>query len=314
LEKTMTGTAVTPPRSGRRLTEWNREAIACALFIAPAVLGFIAFAMIPLIISGVISFTNYSLAGTPTFIGFENYRFLLTDKFWWNAVRVTATYAVVVVPLWLFNSLFLALLMNQNIRGVSAFRTIFYLPAVLSGVAVAMLWRWLLNYRVGLLNIILGYLGIDGPNWLGDKAWALSAIILMSQWAIGWYLPIWLGGLQSIPTELYEAVEIDGGGGWAKLINVTLPMLSPVILYNLVMNIIWATQLFTEPFILTGGGPQFSTTSYMMYLYSNAFSYMKMGLASAMGWILFIFVLLLTLTVFKSSPMWVYYEAERKNG
>lgn len=309
---TIVGTTAVFTHTKRRMTERSREALACAIFIAPAVIGFVAFALIPLLVSGLISFTNYSLAGTPNFIGFENYRFLFSDKFWWNAVRVTLTYAIIVVPLWLFNSLLLAVVMNQNLRGVHIFRTIFYLPAVLSGVAVAMLWKWLLNYRVGLLNILLGYLGISGPNWLGDRAWALYAIILMSQWSVGWYLPIWLGGLQSIPTELYEAVEIDGGGGVAKLLNVTLPMLSPVILYNLVMNIIWATQLFTEPFILTGGGPQFSTTSYMMYLYNNAFSYMKMGMASAMGWVLFLFVLALTLTVFKSSPLWVYYEGERR--
>jgi multiple sugar transport system permease protein len=296
-----------------QMTERRREAIACALFIAPAVFGFVVFALIPLAYSAYISFTNYSLAGTPKFIGFENFRTLFTDEFWWNSVRVTLLYAVVVVPLWLVNSLTLALIMNQNIRGMNVFRTVYYLPAVLSGVAVAMLWGWLLNYRIGLINVFLGYLGFTGPNWLGDKHFALTAIIMMSQWAIGWYLPVWLGGLQSIPTEMYEAAEIDGAGRWARLLYVTLPMLSPVILYNLVMNIIWATQMFTEAFMLTGGGPQFATTSYILYLYRNAFSYMKMGLASAMGWILFLFVLSLTLLVFRSTPMWVYYESERRN-
>jgi len=296
------------------LTERRREAIACALFIAPVVVGFLAFTLIPLLVSGVVSFTNYSLAGQPVFVGFDNYIFLFQDKFWWNSVRVTIVYAIIVVPLWLVNSLLLALLMNQNLKGVHVFRTIYYLPAVLAGVAVAVLWRWILNYRFGLMNILLGELGIAGPNWLGQKPWAFYSIILMSQYAIGWYLPIWLGGLQNIPTELYEAAEIDGADGLTKFFRITLPMLSPIILYNLVMNIIWATQLFTEPFILTGGGPQFSTTSYMMYLYNNAFSYMKMGLATAMGWILFVVVLILTLMVFKSSPMWVYYESERRNG
>lgn len=295
------------------LTERRREAIACALFIAPAVFGFIAFALIPLVYSAYISLTDYSLAGTPNFIGFENFRTLINDDFWWNSVRVTLVYAIVVVPLWLVNSLALALIMNQNIRGMNFFRSVYYLPAVLSGVSVAMLWRWLLNYRIGLVNVFLGYLGFAGPNWLGDKQFALTSIIMMSQWSIGWYLPIWLGGLQSIPTELYEAAEMDGASRWQRLLNVTLPILSPVILYNLVMNIIWATQMFTEAFMMTGGGPQNATTSYILYLYRNAFSYMKMGLSSAMGWILFVFVLALTLLVFRSTPLWVYYESERRS-
>ena len=296
----------------RRLSLSQREAIACALFIAPAVFGFLAFALIPLLLSAAISLTNYSLAGWPKFVGLTNYQTLFTDKLWWQSVRVTATYAAVVVPSWLISSLILALMMNQDLHAVRVFRTIYYLPAVLSGVATAMLWIWLLNYRSGLINTFLQFAGIQGPNWLGDKRWALFSIIMMSLWGMGWYLPIWLGGLQSIPTELYEAVEIDGGDWWAKLRHVTLPMLSPIILYNLVMNIIWATQLFTEPFVMTGGGPQFATLSYILYLYNNAFSYMKMGLATAMAWILFLVVLVLTFLVFKSSPMWVYYESERR--
>ncbi len=294
------------------LTLRRREAIACALFIAPAVIGFVLFWVTPLAVSAYISLTDYALAGTPRFVGLENYRRLFSDNLFWQAVRVTLTYALIVVPMWIVSSLTLALIMNQKLRGVAAFRTVYYLPAVLSGVATAMLWAWLFNYRSGLLNGLLSSLGLQGPNWLGDRNIALFSIMLMSLWTMGWYLPIWLGGLQGIPTELYEAAEMDGANAWQRLFNVTLPMLSPVILYNLVINIIFATQLFTEPMMMTGGGPQFATLSYVLYLYDNAFSYLKMGQATAMAWLLFLFTLLLSALVFKFSPMWVYVESERR--
>jgi multiple sugar transport system permease protein len=297
----------------RRLTLAQREALACALFIAPAVFGFVAFSAIPLAISGWLSLTDYALAGRPNYVGFANYRALLADDLFWQSVRVTAKYVGAVVPMWMVSSLMLALLMNQPLHGISVFRTIYYLPAVLSGVATSMLWSWLFNYRAGLLNAGLRMVGVDGPNWLGDEDWALPSLMLMSQWSIGWYLPIWLGGLQSIPTELYESASLDGAGWWAKLRHVTIPMLSPVILYHLIMNIIWATQLFTEPFVMTGGGPDFATLSYVLYMYNNAFSYLKMGHAAAMAWMLFLATLVLTAFVFRSTPMWVHYEAERKN-
>ena len=297
----------------RQLTLSQREAIACALFIAPAVFGFLAFSAIPLLVSGWLSFTDYALAGWPRFVGFGNYRALVADDLFWQSIRVTSLYTIAVVPLWMINSLALALLVNQPLRGVTLFRTIYYLPAVLSGVATSMLWSWLFNYRSGLINAALGFLGVEGPNWLGDRNWALPALIIMGQWSVGWYLPIWLGGLQGIPTELYEAATIDGAGWWARLRHVTLPMLSPIIFYTLIMSVIGATQLFTEAFLVTGGGPRFATLSYMLYLYNNAFSYLRMGQASAMAWLLFLVSLALTALVFKSSPMWVHYEGQRRN-
>lgn len=303
---------VHPERGLFHLSLQRREAIACACFIAPAVLGFLVFSLFPLTTSALLSLTDYRLAGRPHFVGLANYATLLSDNLFWQSVRVTSIYALAVVPLWLVNSLALAILMNQNLKGMHLFRTIYYLPAMLSGVAVSMLWIWLLNQRYGLVNMLLGLIGIQGPNWLRDPRWALPSIIMVSQWSVGWYLPIWLGALQGIPTELYEAAEIDGSNWWDKIRHITVPMLSPVIFYNLVMNIIWATQLFTEVFMMTGGGPRFATLSYMLYLYQNAFSYNKMGLATAMSWLLFMAVLLLTIVAFKSSPMWVYYEAERR--
>jgi len=311
----MAASVFTQPKQDRRpwLTLRRREAIACALFIAPAVFGFIVFSAVPLLSSAWLSLTDYSLAGTPRFISFANYAALFADKLFWQAVRVTITYAVVVVPLWIIGSLALALVMNQRLRGMTVFRTVYYLPAVLAGVGVVMLWIWLFNYRLGLINVMLGWVGIQGPNWLRSEDWALIAIMMMAQWSIGWYLPIWLSGLQSIPTELYEAAEMDGANAWSRLRNVTLPMLSPIILYNLVINIIFATQLFTEPMMMTGGGPDNSTLSYVLYMYNNAFSYLKMGNAAAMSWLLFLASLALTALVFKFSPLWVHYEGERRN-
>ncbi len=258
-------------RTTSRLTLRQREAIACALFILPAVLGFVVFTAAPLLASAWLSLTDYALAGWPNFVGLDNYRALLDDEFWLRSVRVTVQYAVVAVPMWLVSSLALALVMNQKLRGVAIFRTIYYLPAVLSGVATAMLWGWILNSSVGILNLSLRFVGIQGPNWLGNEDWALWSLILVSLYTMGWYLPVWLGGLQSIPTELYEAATIDGAAWWRRLLHITLPMLSPVILYNLMMNVIWALQLFTEPMIMTGGGPKFATLSYVLYLYNNGF-------------------------------------------
>jgi multiple sugar transport system permease protein len=301
-----------PSASHRRLTLRQREAIACALFIAPAVLGFLFFTLTPLGVSAYLSFTDYNLANQPSLVGLQNYRVMFTDELWWQSVAVTLKYALAVVPLWILTSLGLALIMNQTLPGIRVYRTIYYLPAVLSGVAVSMLWIWLLNAQTGIVNQALKLIGLKGPNWLGDPQWALRSIIIMSIWSVGWYLPIWLSGLQSIPTELYEAATMDGGNAWTRLRHVTLPLLSPVILYNLVMNLIWATQLFTEPLMMTGGGPRNATLTYMLYTYRNAFQYNKMGLASAMAWVLFVAVLIFTFIAFKSSPMWVYYEGERK--
>lgn len=315
----MAADATTRPRArqGWRLTLGQREALACALFIAPAVIGFVVFALVPLLLSAALSFSDYGLAGQPNFVGLANYAALFGDPLFWTSVRVTLGYTALVVPLWMVNSLVLALLLNQPLRGTSVFRTIYYLPAMLSGVAVAVLWNWMFNYRAGLINSSLRFVGVEGPNWLGDERWALLALIVMSQWGIGYYLPIWLGGLQSIPTELYEAAALDGASWWQRLFRITLPLLSPIIFYNLIINIIWAVQLFTEPLILSSpsnplGGPENAILSYVLYMYNVAFNYARFGQASAMAWMLFLVSLALTALVFRSSPWWVYAEAERK--
>jgi multiple sugar transport system permease protein len=216
------------------------------------------------------------------------------------------------LPLSLILSLGVAVLLNQRVPGIAAWRTIYVLPTVLSGAAVAILWRWLFNPEFGLLNVILGYLGIEGPNWLGDPSWALPSLAIMGLWGIGGSTLIYLSGLQGIPSDLYEAVEIDGGGRWTRFRHITLPMLSPVILFNLVIGLIGTFQFFTEAYILTRGGPENATLFYMLYLYRNAFTYFNMGYASALAWVLFMIVLVLTLAVFRTTPMWVYYEGERR--
>jgi multiple sugar transport system permease protein len=236
---------------------------------------------------------------------------MIADSFFWQSLRVTATYAAFSLPLGLAAALGVALLMNQRVPAIALWRTIYVLPSVISGVAVAVLWRWLLNPEFGLVNLLLGFIGLKGPNWLGTAEWALPSLVIMGLWGIGGTMLVYLAGLQGIPTDLYEAVEIDGGGAWTKFLAVTLPMLSPVILFNLVTGLIYAFQYFTEAYVLTDGGPENATLFYTLYLYRNAFNYFNMGYASALAWVLFLLVLVLTLAVFRTTPMWVHYEGER---
>ena len=289
----------------------RREAIEGYLFMAPAVLGFILFTFFPMLASLVLSFTEYDLLSAPRWIGLGNYVEMLRDPFFWKSLRVTTTYAAVGLPLGLVAALAVAMLMNQNVPGITLWRTVYVLPSVIAGASVAILWRWIFNPEFGLLNTLLSYVGIEGPHWLGSTTWALPSLILMGLWGIGGSMLVYLAGLQGIPTELYEAVEIDGGNAVTKFRHVTLPMLSPVILFNLVVGLIGAFQYFTEAYILTKGGPENSTLFYMLYLYRNAFNYFKMGYASALAWTLFMLVLILTIAVFRTTPMWVHYEGER---
>jgi multiple sugar transport system permease protein len=288
-----------------------REAFFGYLFILPAVLGFLIFIAGPILASLYFSLTDYKIIAAPRWVGLANYARLLQDPIFWQSLKVTLVYAVLSLPLGLILSLSLAVLMNQKIRGISFWRTIYYLPAVIAGAAVAVLWRWILNPEFGLVNVLLKYLGIQGPSWLQDSRWALPSLVMISLWAVGGSMVIYLSGLQGIATELYEAAEMDGATSWRRFIHVTLPMLSPVIFFNVVMGLIGAFQWFTEPFVMTRGGPSQSTLSYMLNLYNNAFQFFKMGYASAMAWVLFVLVLLLTMAVFRSSPMWVHYEAQR---
>jgi multiple sugar transport system permease protein len=294
-----------------RLSLRRREAVAAYIFIAPAVFGFIVFLAGPIAASLVISLTNYDIISSPHWIGFDNYTALTHDDLFWQSLKVTVKAAMIGLPIGLSLSLGLAMLLNQPIKGLAFWRTVYYLPSVLSGAAVAVLWLWLLNPEFGILNVILRHMGLPAPDWLGDTTTALPSLIVVSLWGIGGTTIIYLAGLQGIPTELYEAAQIDGAGAWQRFYRVTLPMLSPVILFNLILALINQFQWFTEPFVMTQGGPENSTLTFMLYLYQNAFTYFKMGYASAMAWVFFVLVLVLTALVFRSSPMWVHYEGER---
>ena len=293
-----------------RLSVRTREAIECYLFILPAILGLLIFYLGPMVASFALSLTNYDLLTPPTFVGTDNYRALANDPLFWQSLKVTSIYSLVSVPLVLAIGLFLAVLLNQKVRGSTFFRSVFYLPTVISGVAVAMLWRWIFNDEYGILNLLLDKVGIRGPGWLIDEHWALTALIMTSVWTAGGTMLIFLAGLQGIPAELYEAAELDGASRWRRFWTVTFPLLSNVTFFNLVLGVIGALQVFTEAFVLTKGGPNNSTLLLPVYLYQNAFQYLKMGYASAIAWVMFLIVFVLTLLVFRSAPFWVHYQSE----
>jgi multiple sugar transport system permease protein len=296
-----------------RLSTRTREAIDAYVFMSPAILGLLLFFLGPMIVSFLLSFTEYDiLVGSANWIGLENYREMFADELFWKSLRVSAIYSVISVPLQLIFGLLLAVLLNQKMRGIYLFRAIFYLPTVVSGVGVAMLWRWMFNPEYGVINTLLGKIGIQGPGWLTSERWALPALIITSLWGIGGTMLIYLAGLQGIPQELHEAAEIDGAGAIARFRSITIPLISNVTFFNLVLGIIGALQTFTEAFVMTGGGPNNSTLFLAVYLYRSAFQYLKMGYASAVAWVMFAIVLVLTLLVFKSSPFWTFYQDETR--
>ena len=304
-------------RVSRPMTMTRQETLWGYIFISPWIIGFLIFTLGPMIASLVLSLTQYNITTPPVFIGLDNYIKLFTaDYRFWHSLGITVKFALIAIPLNLVFGFVLALLLNQNVPGVPFWRTIYYLPSVIAGVAVAILWSLIFNPRFGILNWLLSLVGIDGPGWLASPDWALPALIIMSLWSVGGGMIIYLSGLQSIPTALYEAAELDGANAWQRLFYITIPLMSPVIFYNLVIGIIGTFQYFTEVYVITAtsdtglGGPLESTLFYNVYLYSNAFRYLNMGYASALAWVLFLIVLVLTLLVFRSSALWVYYEGE----
>ncbi len=290
----------------------RREVIDAYVFMSPVIIGLLVFTVGPIIVSLFLSFTKYNLLSDPKWIGIDNYIKMYGEALFWKSLTVSAIYSVISVPLGLVVALFLAILLNRKMRGVYLFRSIYYLPTVISGVGVAMLWRWIFNGQYGILNTLLRTVGIKGPNWLLDEHYALAALIITSIWGVGGTMLIFLAGLQGIPNELLEAAEIDGAGKWAQFRFITLPMISHVTFFNLVLGIIGALQVFTDAFVITNGGPNNSTLFIAVYLYRHAFMYLNFGYAAALAWVLFIIVMLLTLMVFRSSPLWVFYEKERQ--
>lgn len=291
-----------------------REAIEGYIGISPWLIGFIIFTAGPMIASMALSLTNWRIAVTPVWVGLDNYIKMFTnDRDFYQSLKVTFTYVLMALPLNLILGLGLSLLLNHKLPGMGIFRTVFYLPVVLSGVAVSLMWMWLLQPEYGVINSLLAQIGVEGPKWFWDSDTALMSIVLMSLWRVGGGAIIYLAGLQNIPPHLYEAAEIDGAGTWSKLINVTIPMLTPTLFFQLVMELIDAFQVFTAAYIITDGGPARSTLFYALYMFRTAFQDFDMGYASALAWLMGLIILGFTALVFKSSPLWVFYESEVKS-
>ena len=286
----------------------KRELRYGLLFASPWIVGMAVFVLYPVLASLYYSFCYYSVLTEPRFIGLGNYLDLFTDSVFWISVLNTFYYAIFALPLGIAISISLAMLLVMKLRGVTVYRTIFFLPSLLPVVALSILWLWIFNGEYGVLNYALGKLGIPGPNWLAEKNWAMPALIIMSFWGVGHMVVIYLAALQDVPQALYEAAELDGANWWHKACHVTLPMISPVIYFNLIMGIIGTLQIFAQPYIMTQGGPGRATLFYTVYLYDNGFRYLRMGYASAMAWILFIIILVLTLLATRASRKHVYYE------
>lgn len=293
-----------------RLTLEQREAALFYALISPWFIGFVVFLGYPMLRSLYLSFTEYNLLSPPVWVGLRNYERIFNDADFWQSLKVTFLYAMGSVPGSLIIALALAMVLAQKLRGVNIWRTIFFLPSVLSSIAVALLWLYVFRPEGGLLNIVLGWFGIKGPGWHTSEVWALPALIIMSWWSIGGQIVIYLAGLKGIPETLYEVAEIDGANGWVKFRFVTLPMLSPTIFFNVVLGIIGALQVFDVGWVMTRGGPNNATLFYMLNLYRRAFQFVQMGYASALAWILFIIIMGITLLVIRSSSAWVYYESE----
>jgi len=282
-------------------------------FISPWLLGFIAFSGGPIIASAVISFTDWNILSTPKFVGLANYQRLVNDPLVWKALGNTIYYTIGSVILMTVASLLTAILLNQELRGVRFFRTLYFLPSVTSGVAIAILFAWMYNPEFGIINYMLYKIGIVGPNWLFDEFWAMPAIIFMSLWTIGSNMMIILAGLQDIPQSLVEAARLDGANWWQEFRYVTIPMLSPVLFLVIITSTINSFQVFLQPYVMTEGGPGNATLVLVLYLYQNAFLWWKMGYGAAIAWILAVIILILTLIQFRLAGYWVYYEGERRS-
>ena len=293
-------------------TNQQRETFFGWLFALPAIIGFVVFDIGPMVASVLISFTEWNGVTPPKWVGLSNYEeIMFRDDLFMLSLRITTIFAFVSIPLNLVTGFLLALLLNQKIRGQALMRTLYYLPSIVPLVAVAALWRWIFLKRFGLLDIGLAMMGVQAPDWLGDPQWVLPAFIVMGLWGVGGGMLINLAGLQGIPTDLYDAASIDGANALQRLINVTIPMMTPLILFNLVMGIIGGLQVFVVAFVMTGGGPSNASLFYMLHLYRNAFEYFRLGYGSSLALILFLYIIVLSALVFRSSTAWVYYEGHR---
>jgi multiple sugar transport system permease protein len=288
----------------------GKEALSFYLFILPWCLGFLAFTLGPILASFVFSFLQYDALTTADWVGLANFQELFSDPLFWKSLSNTLYIVALAVPLGLIVAFMIALLLNQELGGMALYRTLYYIPSIVPAVASAMLWLYLLQPQWGLVNSALRVFGIKGPGWLASEAWSKPSIVMLMVWGSGGTMIIYLAGLQDVPKALYEAAEIDGANWWRKFWHVTLPLMTPTIFFTLVMSVISTFQVFSAIFVLTDGmgGPVNSTLVYLIYVYRNAFAFFRMGYASAMAWILFLIILMLTWLQFKTSSWWVYYE------
>jgi len=286
----------------------GKHALVGYVFISPFILGFLFWFLLPALIAVWLTFTDWNLIRAPKFVGLENILHLPQDKLFWQSLKVTTVFTLFSVPLGLVLGFALALLMNTKVRGISVFRTVYYLPSIVPAVASAVLWAWIFNTEFGLMNALMRAMGLPKIAWLQDPKWTMSAFIVMSLWTLGSTMIIYLAGLQGIPETFYEAAKIDGAGRWAQLRHVTIPLMSPIIFFNLIIGIIASFQIFTAGYLITDGGPQNATLFYVLYLYRNGFQYLNMGYAAALAWVLFAIILVLTVIVFKSVGPSVHYE------
>jgi multiple sugar transport system permease protein len=310
-----TANATTYPvreRSWWHSPQARKEALEGFVCLLPWIIGFLAFTAGPLLYSSYISFTDYPILQEPRWVGLENYRSMVNDDLFWKSLRVTALYTLVAVPGGVIIGYVMALLLNQQILGLSFWRTAYYVPAVVPAVATAYLWAWMFNPDFGVINGFLIRLGVEPPKWFGSEEWVLPAFIIMSLWGAGGGLVLYLAALQGVPTTLYDAAKVDGANAWHRLRHVTLPMTSPVILFTFLTGLIGSFQVFTAGFLITNGGPNNASLFYVLYLYRVGWRYFKMGYASALGWVLFAIIMVLTLITLRASGRLVYYESSEE--
>jgi multiple sugar transport system permease protein len=281
------------------------------LFLLPWTIGFLAFTLYPMVASLVYSFSIYHSKQPLEWVGIQNYAQLLKDDLFWKSLSNTIFLVGIGVPMTLLASFFCAVLLNLKVRGLSIYRVIYFLPSIVPTVASTILWKWILNPQTGILNTLLGYIGVQGPNWMSNPVWSKPGLILLGLWGMGNTIVIYLSGLQDVPIHLLEAAELDGANWWQRLWHVTIPLVSPITLFNLITGVIFMFQYFTQAYVFRGfqglGYPLNSTLFYSVYLYQSGFLWLKMGYASAMAWILFIVILICTLLLLKVSERFTYY-------
>jgi multiple sugar transport system permease protein len=286
------------------------ETMWCYLFIAPPVLGFLIFGLAPLVYSLWLSFMEWDMITPPAYAGTDNFRHMLGDEKFYKSLFNTI-YLMIGIPIGMVFSLFLALLMNRPLKGISVFRTIYYIPVISPIIAVSLLWQWMLNYDYGLINEWIWQIaGVQGPNWLGDPAWVKPSFIVMGLWGgVGGTMVLYLAGLQGISSTYYEAADVDGAGRWAKFRHITLPLLSPIHFFVIVMGVIGTFQSFSQMYIMaTDGGPEYSGATIVYYIFQEAFKYFSMGYASAVAWVLGVLIFVITLLQFRISKRLVYQD------